>query len=160
MPNVSVHTLNAIARRLREIPRPSRTGKPGGHRPARALFGWFRPTSVTQDGTNKRWAYTAKRLGVKTGAGYAGTWADDAADTADYTLYSAAEKINGATGTYGNGLKQSDIDQANLAGGNFQLGPLTVNTPVFAVAVFLSDGTLEWWIPNFPNGLPGNCDGV
>jgi hypothetical protein len=156
MPRVSTQTINAIARRLREIPRPSRTGD-RQRRAARQLSGWFRPTAATQDGTNKRWVYTAKRLGAKSGAGYDGTWADSSVDTADYTLYSGAEKINGASGNYGNGLKQGDIDQANLAGGNYALAPLTLNMPVFAAAVFLDDGTMEWWIPNFPNGAPGNC---
>jgi len=159
MPRISNQTISAIARRLREVPRPSRTA-PGAHRPRPFLAAWFRVTGATQDGANKRWTYTARKLGPKSGAGYAGAWADDPNDTTEYTLYSINEKNNTSTGIYGNGLKQSDIDQANLAGANYAVAPIPANVPVLAIAVFLDDGTLEWWIPNLPNGVPGNCDGV
>jgi len=124
-------------------------------------WGLFRITGIQQDGSNKRWVYTAKRLGVKTGAGYAAAWPDDTRDTDDYTLYSLAEKNNTNTGIYGNGVSQANLDAINDSGGGtdgtFDLKPLPPNSTVLAVGVYLDNGNPEWWIVNFPNGVDGAC---
>lgn len=99
----------------------------------------------------------ASGWGVKTGAGYAGTWDDDTADPTIYTLYSSAEKINGSSGTYGNGVSQANLDAVNDSGGTFALKPVPIGTPVFAIGMFMTDNSIEWWITNLPNGVDGAC---
>ncbi len=115
----------------------------------------------TQDGSNMRWVYPAKLLGNKSGAGYAGTWSDSTQDTTEYSLYSLAEKINTSSGTYGNGATQANLNAVNDSDGGtdgtMALKPLTTNNPVVAVGIYLDDGTLEWWIINWPNGVDGVC---
>lgn len=112
----------------------------------------FMISSSVQDGTKKRWTYTAKKAS-KTAAGYDG-WAASTADTADYTLYSLAEEKNSTTGTFGNGITQSNIDAVNDGSGNFAMKPITNNT---IVAACLEPINNEWWIINMPNGVDGNC---
>lgn len=115
----------------------------------------FRIASSTQDGSNKRWTYTAK-LQAKTSAGYGG-WEDDTNDTADYTLYSENEDQNGSTGTYGNGVSQANLDNINDPDGTFDLQAIPTGTRVTAKRVVVTDGTVEWWIINLPNGVDGAC---
>ena len=100
---------------------------------------WFRIVSATQDSTNIRWTWTAKKS-VKATPGYGG-WADSVADTADYTLYNGIDNPNGATGTYGSGLVSTNLT------GTFQHVPLAAGAIVHAIAVTVaSDGSSEWWI--------------
>jgi hypothetical protein len=111
----------------------------------------FKITNAAQDGTNKRWTYTAKRQ-AKTATGYGG-WSNHAADTADYTLYNSLENMNGATGLYGNG-----VNSANLTG-TFAIQRIPNDAIVWATAVtFTTGGTTytEYWFES-PNGIDGAC---
>lgn len=118
----------------------------------------FTTTGATQDASNKRWVYTGRKMGTKTGLGYSATWSLDTVDTAEYTLYSLIEFMNGADGTYGNGVTQDDLDSANANGGDFDLGPIPIGTLVRAFIYVLEDGSQEWLIDNLPNGIPGVCE--
>lgn len=110
---------------------------------------WFRIASSTRDGANYRWTYTAKRT-TKATAGYGG-WADDTADTADYTLYNGVDDANGATGTFGNG-----VSSANLTG-SFAPVPLAAGAKVHAMPVKVaSTGETEWWIDRVGQ-IDGGC---
>ena len=144
-----------------ENQRPNRVGPQRSSNPIPFLFGIFRITTATQDGDNKRWQYTAKRLGSKSTAGYGGTWNDDPNDTDDYTLFALSELINSDTGTYGNGVTQASLDAINDSGGGtdgtHDLQPIPDDHPVFAVGLYLDDGSLEWWILPNPNGVDGEC---
>jgi hypothetical protein len=121
----------------------------------------FRVTGATQDGANKRWAYSAIRLGAKVGAGYSGTWHDHDQDTTTYTLYSLNEFYNGSTGTYGNGVQQANLAAVNDSGGGTDgtqaVQPIPTGTPVRAFLHRLTDGSEEWLIDNLPNGVDGVC---
>jgi hypothetical protein len=114
---------------------------------------WFKIASGSQDGSNRRWTYTAKRA-TKTAVGHGG-WSNDAVDTADYTLYASVSQANGTSGTYGEG-----IAAANLTGSGFDLVKLGANAVVWALPVHFTVSEVaytEWWIANVVHQPDGTC---
>jgi hypothetical protein len=106
----------------------------------------------TQDGTNKRWTYDWDQAHKATG-GYDG-WEimPGGLDSDSFGLaYNRAEDINGATGTFGNGVVSTDFQ------GTFDIQPVPNGYPAEAEIVYPDDGSdPEVWI-NVPNGVTGGC---
>ena len=114
----------------------------------------FKITASTQDGTNKRWTYTARKQ-IKTSAGYGG-WAA-AADVADYTLLNSIEVSNGATGLWGNGVNSTNLP-ASPATMTIQPVPNGVIVRAWVETFTPSGGaaSIEYWF-SYENGVDGSC---
>ena len=108
----------------------------------------FRITASSQVGSTKKWTYTGTKV-EKTSAGYGG-WTD-VTGPVTATLYNTLEDQNGASGTYGNGILQSNLT------GSFAMKPIPTGTRVFAQQITLTTGDTEWWIVNYANGVDGAC---
>jgi hypothetical protein len=106
-----------------------------------------RISTNTRDGSNWRWTYGFVEL-QKAGAGYGG-WSDKPAGLSD-TAYNTLEDQNGASGTLGNG-----VSTANL--GNLTPQPIPSGTRVVIRIVTRTNGTPEYWIVNYANGIDGTC---
>lgn len=109
---------------------------------------WFRITSSSQDGTNKRWVYSMTEV-YKSGVGY-NHWTDVSGGIATTKGYNGIEDQNGATGTYG-----VNIASTNLSG-TFALKPLYTGARVRAWPLVNSDGDTEWWF-TASNTVDGAC---
>jgi hypothetical protein len=116
-----------------------------------------RITAATQDGGNKRWKYSGEQV-VKSAQGYGGFATVSGGLTfptpgqVDY-LYNHAEDMNGASGTYGNG-----VHSTNLASTGLDVVPFPTNRVVWArVDRPGGEGTLpEGWFDG-DNGIDGPC---
>jgi hypothetical protein len=119
----------------------------------------FRITGATRDGANWRWVYTGI-IQAKGSPGYGG-WGD--ADAVTHTLYNEAENGNGSTGTYGNGVNQSDLNIANQPTGFQQPGTYAIRQIPVGTIVSCKEVPVgavnEWWIVGMPNGVTGRCPG-
>lgn len=111
-----------------------------------------RITGNTQDGTNKRWAYSFIEV-EKTVAGYSG-WTD-LANGRTGTVRNRLEDQNGASGTYGNG-----VSSLNLTG-TFDIIPIPTGTRIrvdpVSVATNSDVFSVEYWT-TYANGVDGACE--
>jgi hypothetical protein len=131
-----------------------RFGGSGGGGTALATF---RISSATRQGLNWRWVYTGI-MQAKATPGYGG-WAD--LDATTHTLFNEAENSNGTSGTYGNGVNQSDLNAANQPVGTQQPGTYAIRQIPVGTLVSCKEvpvGAInEWWIVGMPNGVTGRC---
>lgn len=108
---------------------------------------WAKVDSSSQDGTNKRWAYTFTEV-EKTSAGYGG-WAVKSGGRTG-TAYNSIEDQNGATGTWGNGVASTNLT------GTITIKAAPNSTRIWLVPVALTTGAIEYWF-SYENGVDGAC---
>ena len=113
-----------------------------------------RVTGSTQDGTNKRWKYTAVEVELTT-VGYDG-WTDKsggatwAGGEPGAYVYNLAEEMNGASGTFGNGVSSTNLS------GTFDVQPIPDDMIVTVTRHLTTEGEPVWWT-NVANGIDGAC---
>lgn len=105
-------------------------------------------TGSTQDGTNKRWTYTAVEV-EKTAAGFGG-WTAKVGGWGG-NAYNRIEEMNGASGLYGNG-----VNSANLTG-TLDIQPAPDNLVIDADLIVIDDETTEAQF-SYENGIDGECE--
>jgi hypothetical protein len=106
---------------------------------------YFRITAASQDGTNKRWAYSATQV-YKSGTAY-NNWSDGPLTTT--TLYNTLEDQNGATGTWGNGVASTNLT------GTLAIKAIPTGTRVMAWPIHVGSVT-EYWT-QYASGIDGGC---
>lgn len=112
---------------------------------------WAKITGNSQDGSNLRWKYSWSAV-AKTSAGFGGWTVPTGAQTGTTsarTAYNTLEDMNGATGTFGNGVASSNLT------GTLTVKPAPNNAIVFIRPVIVA-GVQEYQF-EYSNAIDGGC---
>jgi hypothetical protein len=145
----SAKRIGKVVKRVEQMPAGQDALQGSSRQSFSRRYFWARISANSLVAVNK-YTYTFVEI-EKTSAGYGG-WADKTNGRTG-TAYNTFEDSNTGSGVQGDGV---DID--NLSGTGFQLQPIPVRTdPVLVYWLYLTDGTLEYWI-SVPNAIDGECE--